>query len=92
MTDVPISTIELAMIVPGFALGLGYFASLRWTVRLFAEQRRWLGPVLLTVGRMVAAIVLLAAMAKIGVVAALAAFVGFWLARYAAVRAMKTAS
>ncbi|MGO8952977.1 MAG: ATP synthase subunit I [Rhodomicrobium sp.] len=81
------SGLIVAMAFAGFAFGLLYFIALRWTVTLFAGRGGWLGPLALTLGRIGAAAVFLAAAARMGAATLLAAFLGFLLARTLALRA-----
>lgn len=78
--------LPLATAVTGLGFGLVYFAALRRTVALFAADGGWRGPVALTVGRIAAAVVLLAFVARLGAAPLVAAFVGFLLARAFALR------
>jgi hypothetical protein len=83
-----IPVLAITMVAAGFGLGLTYFATLRRTVVIFASGRRWLGPLGLTLGRLGAAVLLLAAAAKLGAAALIAALCGFLLARTVALRAV----
>jgi len=74
------------MAVAGLTLGLGYFALLRRTVRLYGSGHRHLAPVALTVVRLAGAAVFLALAARLGALSLLAAFLGFLVARTVAVR------
>lgn len=75
-----------AFAVAGFALGAGYFASLRRGVRLAVTRRAWSGYMLLAPVRVVAAALLLSLAARWGVSALLAASAGFLAARQLALR------
>lgn len=79
----------LAMAFAGVAVGLIYFAALQRTVAQFAAGRGWAGPVTLTLGRIGGVVVFLAAAAKFGALALIAAFLGFLLARAIALRAAR---
>ena len=78
-----------AALLAGFAFGLAYFIMLRRTVDLFATGRSRLMPAVLTVGRLGAAILFLAIAAKSGALPLLGGFMGFLLARAAALRALR---
>jgi hypothetical protein len=82
-----IPALTIMMAAAGFGFGLAYFATLRRTVVIFAIGRGWLGPLGLTLGRIGAAVLCLAAAAKLGAAALIAALCGFLLARTVAVRA-----
>jgi hypothetical protein len=86
-----LATIELAMAMglAGIVFGLAYFAALQRTVVLFVSGRRWLGPLALTLARMVAAVIFLGLAAKLGALSLLASFMGFLLARAVALRAAR---
>jgi N-ATPase, AtpR subunit len=73
----------------GFALGMGYFASLRRGVRLAVARHRWSSYLLLALARMTAAALFLAFAVRWGVPALLAAFAGLLAARRIAVRAAR---
>jgi F1F0 ATPase subunit 2 len=75
------SSLAMTMVVIGFAFGLAYFAALWKTVALFAAGRGWFVLIALTLGRIGVAIIFLALAAKLGVVALLATFIGFLIAR-----------
>jgi N-ATPase, AtpR subunit len=83
----PTPVLAITMAAAGLGFGLAYFATLRRTVVVFASGRGWLGPLGLTLGRIGAALLLLAAAAKLGPAALIAALCGFLLARTVAVRA-----
>ena len=78
-----------AALLAGFAFGLAYFIMLRRTVDLFATGRSRLMPAVLTVGRLGAAILFLTIAAKSGALPLLGGFMGFLLARAAALRALR---
>jgi hypothetical protein len=78
-----------AALLAGFAFGLAYFIMLRRTVDLFATGRSRLMPAVLTVGRLGAAILFLAIATKSGALPLLGGFMGFLLARAAALRALR---
>ncbi len=90
-TFISIASLAVTMAFIGFAFGLVYFAALRRTVTLFAAGRGWFVPVALTLGRIAAAIIVLALAAKLGAAALLAMFIGFLLARTLALRAARSA-
>jgi hypothetical protein len=81
------SVLTLMMAAVGFGLGLAYFATLRRTVVMYATGRGWFGLLALTLGRIGAAVLFLAAAAKLGAATLIAALCGFLLARTIAVRA-----
>jgi hypothetical protein len=82
-----ISVLSIMTAAAGFGFGLAYFAILRRTVVIYATGRDWFGPLGLTLGRVGAAVLFLAAAAKLGAAALIAALCGFLLARTVAVRA-----
>ena len=82
-------TAAAAALLAGFAFGLAYFITLRRTVDLFAAGRGRLMPAVLTVGRLGASILFLAIAAKSGALPLLGGFMGFLLARAAALRALR---
>jgi hypothetical protein len=70
----------------GFGFGLLYFLAVRGTAaRIAARAGAW-APLLLTAGRLIAALVVFGAIARAGAVPLLAAFLGFLAARFAATR------
>lgn len=74
-----------AMLVAGFAFGLVYFAMLRRTTAgLYGSGHSWFEPAMLILGRIAGAAILLTFAAKLGAGPLLAAFLGFLLARSAA--------
>ena len=73
------------MALAGLLVGLAYFAALHQTVRRFTGGG-WLGPVLLTLGRIALIVALLVVAARLGALTLLAAFAGFVVARAIAVR------
>ena len=79
-------TAVAAALLAGFAFGRAYFILLRRTVDLFAAGRGRLMPAVLTVGRLGASILFLAIAAKSGAFPLLVGFMGFLLARTAALR------
>ncbi len=85
------STAGLAssMAFVGFAFGLAYFAALRQTTARFASGSGWLVPSALTFGRIGTITIVLTVAAKLGAMALFAAFLGFLLARAAALRLVK---
>ena len=70
----------------GFGFGLLYFATLRRSVDLYAEHRGRLVPALLTLGRFAAAAAFLGFAVSHGALPLLTGFLGFLLARSAALR------
>jgi len=80
-------SLTILMAVAGVVLGLVYFASLKRSVTMFVGGKGWLGPVVLTLGRIGAAVALLYLAAKLGAASLLAAFIGFLMARALALRA-----
>jgi hypothetical protein len=92
--DTLASTVVLAsaMAVAGLAFGLAYFAALRRTVDLYGSGGRILGPAALTLGRVAGATVFLVVAARLGALPLLAAFLGFLVARAAALRAARRAA
>jgi hypothetical protein len=70
-----------AMAAAGAVFGLAYFAALHRTATLLAAGRGWMAPSALTLGRIGAAVVLLALIARLGALALIAAFLGFLAAR-----------
>jgi len=79
--------LTLLMAIAGLAFGFVYFASLKRSVSLFVGGKGWFGPLVLTLGRIGAAVAFLFVAAKLGAAALLAAFVGFLMARALALRA-----
>lgn len=75
-----------AWAVGGLLLGAGYFAVLRWTVGRFAAGGGRLTPIVLTLARLVGAMLFFAATAWYGALPLLAAFLGFLVARGCALR------
>jgi hypothetical protein len=93
MTDAldPVS-IFLAVLaaVVGFGLGRAYFTALRLTADLYASGHGAGLPIALTVGRILIALAVFGAVAIVGgAFHLLAAFLGFLVARFLAVRAAK---
>ncbi len=82
----PMIALAITMASSGFAFGLLYFAALQRSVRLFASNRGWLGPLAFTFGRMAVAVLFLGLAAKLGALFLLAAFLGFLLARAVSLR------
>lgn len=82
-----ISVLTMMMAAVGFGFGLAHFATLRRTVVMYATGRGWVGLLGLTLGRIGAAVLFLAAAAKLGAAALIAALCGLLLARTIAVRA-----
>ena len=83
MQQIPASTMILAaaMIIAGFVFSLGYFHVMQQSVARFAAGRGWGVPAALTLGRLIAVTLFLAAAAKLGAAALIAAFAGFLAAR-----------
>jgi hypothetical protein len=74
----------------GFIFGLGYFAAVRRTTALVASGSGWRAPAALTVGRLGLAILLFVFAAKLGAGYLLAAFAGFLIARWKALRTVRS--
>ena len=70
----------------GLVFGLAYFAALWRTVALLATGSSWIGPVLLTLGRVTGIVLVLAAAVRFGALPLAAAFAGVSLARLIALR------
>ena len=89
----PIAQSELvaAMALAGFVFGLLYFSALRRSVALFVGDDGRFVPLTLTLGRIAAAVAFLSVSARLGAASLLAAFVGFLIARAAALRAKRKA-
>ncbi len=83
--------LAISMALVGFGFGIGYFAVLRRSVALLAGRGGWRAAATLTLGRIAAAVVLLAAVAQLGATSLLATFAGFLLARSIALRMTKSA-
>lgn len=75
-----------ALALAGLVFGLGYFRLVRWSVSQFSNGGHWLAPTVLTLGRIAAAVGLLALAAQLGAGPLLGAFIGFLLARTIALR------
>jgi hypothetical protein len=73
-----------AMLVAGFAFGLVYFAMLRRTAKLYGSGHSRFEPAMLILGRIAGAAILFTFVATLGAGPLLAAFLGFLLARSAA--------
>jgi hypothetical protein len=84
-----ISALAITMALAGFVFGVVYFATLRRTIVSVATRRGGRGPLVLTLGRIGAAVLFLAAAARLGAAPLLAALLGFMLARTVAVRAAR---
>ena len=82
-------TSAAAALLAGFAFGRAYFILLRRTVDFFAAGHGRLVPAVLTFGRLGAAILFLTIAAKSGALPLLGGFMGFLLARAAALRALR---
>ncbi len=76
----------------GFVLGLFYFAAVERTAALLVARKGLLGPISLTLGRVLAATLFLALAAQFGDASLLSAFLGFLLARAVALRKAGRAS
>jgi hypothetical protein len=74
----------------GLAFGLVYFVVLRRTVYLNAAGYGRLVPTVLTLGRLVAAILFLGVAARVGALPLLSSFMGFLLARALALREVRS--
>jgi hypothetical protein len=79
----------VVMAPAGFVFGLVYFAALERTVILLVLGRGWLGPLAFTLGRVGAAVLFLGLAAKLGALPLLTVFMGFLVARAAALRAAR---
>ncbi|MFI4988856.1 MAG: ATP synthase subunit I [Alphaproteobacteria bacterium] len=80
-----------AAALAGLVLGLAYFAALRRTVELLCARRERLLPAALTLGRAAAAVLVLTAAAKLGIVLLCGVSLGFLAARAAALRSARRA-
>jgi hypothetical protein len=92
MTDVPLASwaaLGFAAAGLGLLFGLVHFAALRRTAELLGAGHR-LAPSALTLGRLAGAIVFYGLVARLGALALLSAFLGFLLARTAALRAARS--
>lgn len=89
--DVLASLLAMALGGAGFAVGLAYFAALKWTVRLYGSPDGSFAAAALTIGRLVGVAILLVLAAKLGAVALLAAFLGFLVARSVALHRARRA-
>ncbi len=85
----PMPVFLAAIALAGFVFGLLYFSAVQRTANLIAAGRGWLAPIALTLGRIGAAVLLLALAARLGAAHLLAAFAGFLFARVAALRAAR---
>jgi len=83
----PMLTLAAAWSAAGFGFGLLYFMTLRRSIDLYAEHRSRLVPIILTLGRLAAAIGFLGFAASYGALPLLTGFLGFLLARSATLRA-----
>ena len=79
--------LTILMAVAGLAFGWVYFASLKRSVTQFVRGKGWVGPLVLTLGRIGAAVGFLFIAAKLGAAPLLGAFTGFLMARALALRA-----
>ena len=79
--------LTLLMAVAGLTFGWVYFASLKRSVSLFVGGKGWLGPLVLTLRRIGAAVAFLFVAAKLGAAPLLSASVGFLMARALVLRA-----
>jgi hypothetical protein len=75
-----------SMTMFGFVFGIGYFALLRRTTDRLTGRGDWRGAAVQTLGRIAAAIALLAVIAQLGAAPLLATFAGFLLARTVTLR------
>jgi len=82
----------IAAVIAGFGFGLAYFTMIRRTATLLAAKSGWWEPLMLLLTRMVAAVVFLAVMAKLGASILIAAFLGFLLARHVQLDSAKGAA
>ncbi len=80
-----------AAALAGLVLGSAYFAAMRWTVELLCAGRGRLLPAALTLGRVAAAVLVLALAATLGIVPLAGISTGFLLARAAALRCARRA-
>lgn len=88
--DIELISIVLALFaaIVGFGLGRAYFTAVRLTANMFAAGDRTGLPIALTAGRFVAALLIFGTVAILGgAVHLLAAFAGFLVARFVALRA-----
>jgi N-ATPase, AtpR subunit len=90
VTHAALILVTVAMASAGFTFGLLYFAALRRTATLIATRRGWFDPMVLTLGRIGAAVIFLALAAKLGAAPLLVSFTGLLLARGMALRATGT--
>lgn len=79
----------LAAGVGGLAFGVVYFAALRRSVALFVAHAGWSAPAALAAGRLTAALLLFALLARLGAAAPISAMCGLLLARGLALRAAR---
>lgn len=71
----------LAFLLAGSAVGVLYFEALRQTIKRLSARDGWLGPAILTAGRIGGAASVLAIAAHMSAAALLVTFLGFLLAR-----------
>jgi hypothetical protein len=76
-------------IIAGFGFGLCYFAALRRTIESCGGGRLRFVPAALTLGRIAAAIVFFGLAVRFGSLPLLTAFLGFLMARWHALRAVR---
>jgi len=86
-SPISLAAVCASLALLAFAAGAAYFAALRLSITLFVSGRGWRVPLALTLGRVGAAVILLAIVAKLGALPLLATFVGFLAARAVALRA-----
>lgn len=91
MPDVSLMNLAwlLAAAIGGLAFGILYFAALRRSIDLFVHRAGWVGPAVLTAGRIAAAAMLFALLSRLGPAVVLAAFLAFLAARGLALRAAR---
>jgi hypothetical protein len=89
---IPGIAVVASFVFTGLAFGLAYFAVLRRTVDLHSAGHGRFAPTILTLGRLVAAILFLGVAARVGTLPLLSSFIGFLLARALALRAVRGAA
>jgi hypothetical protein len=77
--------------IAGLSFGLTYFAALRRSLDCYAAGQGRLKPAALTFGRLIAAVLFFAFIARMGGAPILMAFIGFLLARAFALHAVRGA-
>lgn len=88
---IPHYLIIAAMALAGVGFGFGYFALLRRTATLATVGHGWVGPAVLTIGRVGLAVLFFGFAVRLGAAALLAGFAGFLVARWAAMRGARRA-